>query len=766
MKKVLCYLLLLALTLTLMPAATFSADVTFTDLNGHWAKNYVLPLAKDGIISGKAPGIFDPEANITRAEFITLVAKLTNLHPDEAAPYADVAENAWFAKTVSAAKAYGAIDGNLVADGNFKPDQPITRAEMTSVIVRLAEEIRGALLNQKDGFTDAATFADWTKDYIAKAAGEGIVTGNPDGSFNAVGNATRAEAAVIIKRFRDLLNKAPRKLEAGEYHPVYDAVIYEVDLQKMVDDAYAAGQKSLTLEKGAYRLKVQTTGGHLNLNDMKDFTLDGNGSTLLCQSPGGSGLNVTNCENVTVKNLNVDFEKLTMYQARITNINKDDGYFEFVVPNGYRDYFEDKSAFANDIYMQFYRNDGSINTALDSVQVMKFSAFESRGNRTYRYHSVKLTQSDIRVGDVIAGGNKVATKSGCGFTDSKECAFINVHIWGGAVGIYMTDGYGGHLLDGFANEPGPRPLGAIEDRVMSTIADSAHIQRLTAGPTIQNSRFAGSGDDGFNCYGAMSRVENRKSDTEIILARSGNFKPSVGNELRIYTVDGYFVGSAVIKTSELLEGYTPNSNLDEKVGAATFRAADYYRITFETAIKDIPVGGWVSNASRNCNGFVIRNNVYENLRPRGILVKGSDGIIEGNTIRNCAAAGIYLAPEFDWLESDYVRNVTVRNNTVDNCGSGYGDYGSIQVEGYNGWHNANIVIEGNTVSNSHGEDFKLTHITGLTLKDNTILDASPAARNTPSIYLDKVDGAVLSGNVWKGQRTEVKITDDTKNIQK
>ncbi len=766
MRKLLCMVLTLVLLLGTVPA--FAASVEFVDLNGHWARNYVLPLAQDGVISGKAPGVFDPEANITRAEFVTLVSKLTNLHPDEKAPYADVVEGAWFAPTISAAKAYGVIDENLVVGGNFSPDAPITREEMTSVIVRLAEEIRGALLNKKEGFTDASTFAGWTAEYIAKAAGEGIVTGNPDGSFNAKGNATRAEAAVMLKRFRDLLQKAPRKLEAGEFHPVYDAVIYEVDLQKMIDDAYVAGQKSLTLDKGAYRIKVNSTGGHLTLQDMKDFTLDGNGSTLLCQTPSGSGLSLVNCENVTVKNLNVDFEKLTMMQLRVTAVNKEDKYIEVVVPNGYRDYFEDKSGFASDAYMQPYRADGSINTTIDSVQVMKMNGFESLGNRKYRINSAKYTQMDIKVGDYFAGGHKQATKAGSGFTDCKECAFINVHIWGGAVGVYMTDGYGGHLLDGFAVEPGPRPLGAIEDRCMSTIADAAHIQRLTVGPTIQNSHFAGSGDDGFNCYGATSRIDARKNDKEFVLARSTNFRPEVGDTLNIYTVAGDFLGAGKITTSELLEGYTSKEGLKVDMGAAEFRAADYYRIVLDTEIKNVSAGAWVANASKNCSGFVIRNNLYENLRPRGILIKGSDGLIEGNTIRNCAAAGIVLMPEFDWLEMDYVRNVTVRNNVVDNCASGYGNYGAIHVEGYNdGWHNENLVFEGNVISNSHGEDFKLTHITGVTLKNNTIKEAHPDARQgLPSIYLDKVDGAILSGNKWEGTRTEVRATEATKNIQK
>ena len=765
MKKVLCYLLLLALTLTLMPAATFSADVTFTDLNGHWAKNYVLPLAQDGIISGKAPGIFDPDAQITRAEFITLVAKLTNLHPDEAAPYADVAENAWFAKTVSAAKAYGAIDGNLVADGNFKPDQPITRAEMTSVIVLLAEEIRGALLNKKEGFTDAATFADWTKDYIAKAAGEGIVTGNPDGSFNAVGNATRAEAAVIIKRFRDLLNQPVRKLEAGEYHPSYDAPIFEVDLQKMIEDAYAAGQKSLTLEKGAYRLKIRTDASHLHLKGMKDFTLDANGSTLLCGSTSGTGLTLTDCENVTIKNLNIDYEKLCLYQARITAVNEEDGYFEIIVPNGYRDYFDDNSAMSNTMDLRVFHSDGDFNRNFYNPATVTFSGFKKLGDRQYRVNSMKIVRTGISVGDYLAGGYKPAVRSAVSITNSKLCKMDNIGVWGGCVGIGMSGGYGGHSLNNYRVEPGPRPLGATEDRVLSTIADCAHINYMEVGPTIENSLFANAGDDGFNCYGTFYRVAERISDTEIVLAARDRWSVKEGDKLRFYSADAIFKDTAEVKSITTLTDYTPKADLRIDMGVVMFVAETYYKVQM-TAAKGLAAGDWITNTNANCNGFVIRNNTYKNIVPRGILIKGSDGLIENNYIYNCGHAGILLAPEFSWLESDYVRNVTVRNNTIDSCGFNYGDHASIEVMGQNGWHNENIVIEGNTIRNSKNEDMELSYITGLTVRNNIIEAPHPDAKaGLPSILLDKVDGAVFSGNVWKTERTEIR-EGETKNVQK
>ena len=94
----------------------------------------------------------------------------------------------------------------MTLDGNFYPDQNITREEMTSVIVKLYESQKTAAQpGDVTLFSDNATFSDWATDSIGKAAALGVVTGNPDGTFNALGNATRAEAAVIFSRLLNLL---------------------------------------------------------------------------------------------------------------------------------------------------------------------------------------------------------------------------------------------------------------------------------------------------------------------------------------------------------------------------------------------------------------------------------------------------------------------------------------------------------------------------------------------------------------------------------
>ena len=181
-------------------------QVNFTDIKGHWGETYIVPLAEEGIIKGKSATTFEPDSNITRAEFLTLALNVAGISATAGESYADVDAGAWFAATIATSKSLGLIDENMTLDGNFKPDQNITREEMTSVIVKLYESQKTeAQAGDVTVFSDNANFSDWATDSIGKAVALGVVTGNPDGTFNALGNATRAEAAVIFSRLLNLL---------------------------------------------------------------------------------------------------------------------------------------------------------------------------------------------------------------------------------------------------------------------------------------------------------------------------------------------------------------------------------------------------------------------------------------------------------------------------------------------------------------------------------------------------------------------------------
>ena len=181
-------------------------EVHFTDVDNHWGKDYIIPLAEQGIIKGKSATTFEPDSNITRAEFLTLALNVARIEPQRGESYNDVAMNAWFSDTIHTAKKLGLIDNNMITAEQFFPDRNITREEMTSIIVKLAESKNlPTASGDVSRFNDAASFSAWASPYIGKAVAMGVVTGNPDGTFNATGNATRAEAAVIFSRLQKLL---------------------------------------------------------------------------------------------------------------------------------------------------------------------------------------------------------------------------------------------------------------------------------------------------------------------------------------------------------------------------------------------------------------------------------------------------------------------------------------------------------------------------------------------------------------------------------
>lgn len=192
----------------------------FEDTSRHWAKDDILDLAGKMVIESTGGGTsykFEPNRNITRAEFATFIAKGLGLTADSAGSsgalsFPDVSSSDPSAEYVRAATAAGIING--YTDGTFKPSNNITREQMALMMVR-AMEYTGYKMNAGGGasttlsrFKDAAKIQ--SKDTVAKAVNEGVIQGVNVGTgfqFQPAGNASRAEAAVMLKRVLDKLTQ-------------------------------------------------------------------------------------------------------------------------------------------------------------------------------------------------------------------------------------------------------------------------------------------------------------------------------------------------------------------------------------------------------------------------------------------------------------------------------------------------------------------------------------------------------------------------------
>ncbi|CAK4867174.1 unnamed protein product [Aphanomyces euteiches] len=179
---------------------------SFSDLNGHWAKQDIELLASKQIISGTSKTAFTPNAKITRAEFASLLVRSLGLSSTSTKiAYSDVTAKDWFYNDVATASAEGIISGT--GNGKFNPNGQITREEMAVMIMRALKTAGKSVggntaVNQTlAAFKDADKISSWSKQSVAEAVANGLLQGVDGDKFVPADSATRAQAAVLLKRF-------------------------------------------------------------------------------------------------------------------------------------------------------------------------------------------------------------------------------------------------------------------------------------------------------------------------------------------------------------------------------------------------------------------------------------------------------------------------------------------------------------------------------------------------------------------------------------
>ncbi len=172
----------------------------FKDTANHWANEPIKYLADRGIINGMNDNQFAPNNNITRAEFITLLAKMDNIDINKykAEIFTDVPANAWFNPYIDWAAKNDITSGTTA--NTFAPNNNITREQMAVMIERFCNYKNFSLNNNKPqiNFTDTNNISSYASSSVAKVQQAGIINGRPDGSFAPKANATRGESAQMI----------------------------------------------------------------------------------------------------------------------------------------------------------------------------------------------------------------------------------------------------------------------------------------------------------------------------------------------------------------------------------------------------------------------------------------------------------------------------------------------------------------------------------------------------------------------------------------
>lgn len=180
--------------------------IEFADVTKHWAKDAINDMGSRMVVNGVGSDAYEPDRDITRAEFAAIVVRALGLAPGTGdSSFGDVAASDWYSGYIKTASAYGIVNGYNAT--TFGPNDKITREQAMAMIAR-AMKITGldATLTDSEmvtllaSYTDSADASDYAKSSIAACLKTGVVNGRNSSTVAPKANITRAEVAVIVQR--------------------------------------------------------------------------------------------------------------------------------------------------------------------------------------------------------------------------------------------------------------------------------------------------------------------------------------------------------------------------------------------------------------------------------------------------------------------------------------------------------------------------------------------------------------------------------------
>ncbi len=206
--------LLIGMAVSIPAVAKDESDYTISDegrlpfedvKENHWFYEAAEFCYANGIINGMNEYTFGWSGNLTRAQFVLMLANLEGVDTSTYTvdKFTDVKSGHWFYGAVAWAYENGIVSG--MTETTFVPNGVLTRAQLAVVMNNYMKDKYTVEINDGvfDRFTDKPKEEYWYYDAMKFAVSAGLLSGNSDGTLVATGNVTRAQAAVIFKNFSD-----------------------------------------------------------------------------------------------------------------------------------------------------------------------------------------------------------------------------------------------------------------------------------------------------------------------------------------------------------------------------------------------------------------------------------------------------------------------------------------------------------------------------------------------------------------------------------
>lgn len=213
-QRILSALLALCIVFSLVPTALAEKADDFTDVSrSDWYYQFVDYVTSKGYFNGTSETTFAPADNMTRAMFVTVLFRFDGAKGDRSqSAFTDVAPGEWYTDAINWAAANRIVDG--VGNGKFAPNDPITRAQMCTMIERYLALYKKAWkvtlpeTGSVSVMVDENAIPAYALAAVKQCQRHGLVNGFEDGTFRPNELSTRAQVAAVIYRMSYLVQGA------------------------------------------------------------------------------------------------------------------------------------------------------------------------------------------------------------------------------------------------------------------------------------------------------------------------------------------------------------------------------------------------------------------------------------------------------------------------------------------------------------------------------------------------------------------------------
>lgn len=489
---------------------------------------------------------------------------------------------------------------------------------------------------------------------------------------------------------------------------------------------------------------------------LKNVTLDGNNTLVILHGKMVS-FALFNCQNIQIKNIQFDYERPTMSEVTITSvsptaikmkIHPDSRYF---IENG-------KIGFYGEGWKSNSHHTISLNPQND---LMRYSSFElflkakaktiQEENRTVLFQG-DFTKANYKVGDVLSIRDTYRDNCGGFITLSKDIVLSDVKM-------HFMHGLG--IVSQFAENitlskviVAPR-----EDsgRVISSFADCFHFSGCKGKILIDGCKTSGSHDDPINVHGTHLKISEITADKKIKVQFMHH---------QTYGFEAFFAGDSI----SFVSPQTLKPIILGKLKSAKLIGKKEMELVLEGQISDkVNVGDVIENITWTPE-VMVRNSRFERTNTRGLLITTRRKVlIENNIFYRTGMHAILIANDASgWFESGAVKDITIRNNTFEECAYNSGTIINIAPENHelvSGYYvHRNIRIENNIFKIFDKPILSARSTDGLVFANNTInpSDLLPAGSNENSFTLTACNNVIIKKNhfntSWKPKIATFKMT--------